>query len=765
MTTTPDAPVLSGALRIRDLRRNPAFAPGGERFGEFVRHFLSMVHGAAAALIPENPEAAEAVTWAVFQTFAIKYKTFPGRRLVAPWLLRSVRFAAARERSRLRLKAKPATFNGQAAQRLIRFLIKTSQRKSLAIIQSCFFNEPAKAFDFRKLDKELKKLAAKLSQPGASAAEVLRAMPRPPAPEAEERLLAQATQWTRKTPKTYLTRSTLASWRWVRIGTIFRRIAATVGLIVALLATTAGTTALLVKHGKVSMMKLFVGFMTRDLLAEFPDLAKPAQPFSPPPQRAPKNSAALYTPTNIWAAKLSFTPEQWKAIQPVTIPPAENVGGKMSLRNPKASRSGLAGAVGLDFHWSQAKFQFADAEFDAVGARFRGNGTYLNSLWGLKSSFKVDVNHVTKGQKIGGVTKLNFINSIPDFTYIKDSLAERLFRDLGSISPRTTYAYLTIDVPGLYPERPLGLYVMAEDIDDDFAKDRFGTKAVPIFKPVTYDLFADWGKDWSAYKDIYDLKTKATPEQLQRVVDFAQLVAHASDEEFAKRLEEFLDLEDYAAFLGGHVLMSSYDGYLANGQNFYMYLDPRTDKFGFIPWDQDHGWGEFSYVGTPDTRENASIWHPAAYDNHFLKRVIKVEAFRKVYRRKLEQALAGPFSETNLFPQIDALAAAIRPAVAAESDLRLKRFNLETKTRWLRGVRETGHMNDGNAEGPRSHPHQIKRFISVRIQSVREQLEGETDGARLTGFGEQPEPLQEQPRPSPQKPAASGTNQISLQPR
>jgi hypothetical protein len=275
-----------------------------------------------------------------------------------------------------------------------------------------------------------------------------------------------------------------------------------------------------------------------------------------------------------------------------------------------------------------------------------------------------------------------------------------LFRDLGVPAPRTAYAYLTVDVPGHSADQPLGLYVLIEDIDANFAADRFGAKDVPIFKPVTPDLFKDLGDDWKAYAGIYDLKTKATPAQLERVIQFARLVTAADDAEFAQRLPEYLDFEEFAGFLAGHVLTASYDGFLANGQNYYLYLNPRDNKFGFIPWDQDHGWGEFGYVATADLRERASIWQPSSYNNRFLERVLKVEAFHNVYRRRLDRALA-------------------------ESDFRLKRFDLALSTNWIKGPR------DGAPEGPKAPVHQIKRFITNRVKSVQDQLDGKAKGAIL----------------------------------
>jgi len=57
------------------------------------------------------------------------------------------------------------------------------------------------------------------------------------------------------------------------------------------------------------------------------------------------------------------------------------------------------------------------------------------------------------------------------------------------------------------------------------------------------------------------------------------------------------------------VILANYDGILFDGQNFYLYLDPKSQKFGFIPWDLDSCWGAFE-LGITEERERASIWHP-----------------------------------------------------------------------------------------------------------------------------------------------------------
>src|ERR1041385_6712130 len=104
-----DAPTIAeipATLTIRDLRRDRSLAPGGARFIEVARRFMPLVYGISSALIPEQPEAAEAVTIAVIETLAFRWRTISRKIPVASWLVRTTWYVAARERSRLGLKAK-----------------------------------------------------------------------------------------------------------------------------------------------------------------------------------------------------------------------------------------------------------------------------------------------------------------------------------------------------------------------------------------------------------------------------------------------------------------------------------------------------------------------------------------------------------------------------------------------------------------------------------------------------------------------------------
>jgi hypothetical protein len=730
---------------IKQLRREPSFAPGGPHFPAIVEHFVPLVYGTALKLIPEHPESALGIAQSVFELLAIKWRSLLKGRTVSGWMtalslwiLRATVSVTSRERKRLRLK-KPARDTSAAAHLALfkRFfrLNKKSQRGIIIfhILRLPPVSETPRLIALRKYAaKRVQKLARKLRKTsiGADLDSALAALVVPAPAEMTSAVIDSTQAWTVTAPRRELTRATILSWRLLAIRTFFKRVLATIGGTICVLALLAIPVVILFQRGFFLPMLIEMG--ARDNARKFPELAQPGGPWPVTPEdharvriTTPRNSAELYQQTNIYLATLRFTPDSWQAIQPTRIPRVRNMmkDGEFTLRNPEAQRSGLSGVLGLDFNWVHADFEFAGARFTNVAARFRGNGTYVDSRFGSKQSYKIDLNRFVKKQTLAKLDEFNFLNSVADASYVRDSMAERLFRDLGVPAPRTAYVYLSVDVPGKWTNQPIGLYNVVENIDKDFAHDRFGSKKTPIFKPVTYKLFEDLGPNWSDYSEIYDLKTEATAEQLQRVIELARLTSHGSDAEFARRLSEFVDLEVFAGFVAGHVLTSSYDGFFTNGQNFFLYLDPESNRFGFIAWDQDHGWGEFPIVGSDSERERASIWKPwvRQYKFRFLARAMETPAFREIYKRKLEHALEHLFIKERLFAQIDELAATIRPAIAGESAVRLARFDDAVSTTYH------GANHRGDSGSP---THQIKRFIEARIDSVRAQLAGESEGTQ-----------------------------------
>jgi spore coat protein H len=352
--------------------------------------------------------------------------------------------------------------------------------------------------------------------------------------------------------------------------------------------------------------------------------------------------------------------------------------GRSRFLGPPGGRNGVAARQGIEFDYAHATLQIDDWTFRDVAVRYKGNGSYLRATraGSDKISLKVDLNRHVKGQKLAGLTTLNFQNNITDIGWMNEAVAYRLYRDAGALAPRTTYAQVYLTVDGKSEKRYLGLYSITENVDENFAEDRFGTRTGAIFKPSTQALFTDWGPDWPAYDQSYDPKTELTDAQKQRVIALGKLVSGASDEEFAANIQDYVDLDDFARYSAVLVWLANHDSLLQNGQNFYTYLHPATNRMHFIAWDQDFSFG--------NSRNPAwSIYAPWASGNRFLSRLHNLEAFRSKYLARMAEFSERLFVTDRLKQQVSEIGPVIRPSVELEG------------TEWLPGFDQIAAGSSG----------------------------------------------------------------------
>ena len=432
----------------------------------------------------------------------------------------------------------------------------------------------------------------------------------------------------------------------------------------------------------------------------------------------------LFRLTNIANVQLEFTKSDYEALAPRGGGGWFGSGGGSAqswLQGPEGKRNGFAASRGVQFSYVHGSVTINGQTLKDVGVRYKGNGTYFEGAAKGKVSLKLDFAEYVKGQKLGTLKKLNLHSNITDASLMNEVLAFQLFRDAGVPAPRTSYARVYVTVQGQKQQAYAGLFSIVENPDEQFVAAR-GLPSGAIFKPVVSQLFADLGPDWKRYNQTYDPKTTLTDAHKQRVIDFARLVSGGTDAQFAARVGEFLDLEETARYLAVVVFLSDMDGLLGPGQNYYLYLDQRSNKFGFVPWDLDAAWGNF-WVGSKAEQQQSSIWRPWVGENRFLERVMVVEEFRRIYRAHLEDFMARLYVPERLNRRIDTIAAAIREPIAAESPYRLDKFDQAV------GLKPVAPWKWWDVlDFPASD---LKQFIAGRARSVRSQLAGESQGILL----------------------------------
>ncbi len=427
----------------------------------------------------------------------------------------------------------------------------------------------------------------------------------------------------------------------------------------------------------------------------------------------------LFNIMKVWTVEFVFTPEQWKGIAPKYAGFGGGfAAGASRLQGPQGARNGLSAASGIEFDWTYANFSIDGKQFSDIAVRYKGNGTFRQGQNSGKISLKVDLNKYVKGQKLAKLDKFNFANNITDAGWMNEELSYRLFRDAGVPAPRTSYARIYVTVTGEAAREYWGLYSIVEDVDEKFMADRFGTSDGLLLKPVTTSLFHDLGDDWAKYNQTYDPKEPMSAEQTKRVIDFCKFVTSSSDEEFAAKLGDWVDLDEFARFMAVTVWLTDLDSILDNGQNFYVFLHPETKKFSFIAWDQDHSFGQFGRGGSTAARRNFTIFHPWSGNNPFLQRVFAVPAFQALYMAKLAEFQKTIFRPERLIEQVNEIAPVIRPAIKEES---------EDKAKWFDMV-----VSDNGAD---NYSETVKGFVQARAKSVADQLDGKSQGSVVGGFG------------------------------
>ena len=386
-------------------------------------------------------------------------------------------------------------------------------------------------------------------------------------------------------------------------------------------------------------------------------------------------AADFFSATKVWTAHLTMTAEAWQAMQPHY----GSSGGDSRFLGPEGGRNGVAARQGIQFDYVHATLRLGDWTFRDVAVRYKGNGSFLRATRGGddKISLKVDLNKYVKGQKLAGPTTLNFQNNITDAGWMNEVLAYRLYRDAGALAPRTTYAQVHLTVEGQDGTRFLGLYSLSENVDEAFFEERFGTRKGAILKPSTQEVFTDWGSDWDVYNQSYDPKTDLTDAQKARVIALGRLVSKAADEEFAARIGDYVDLDDFARYFAVLVWLGNHDSLLQNGQNFYTWLHPDTNRMHFIAWDQDFSFGNNRASATNRGVEPASwpIERPWSGSNRFLARLYSVEAFRARYFARLAEFSDRLFLPERFAAQVSEIAPVIRPSIERESADWLRGFD------------------------------------------------------------------------------------------
>ena len=350
---------------------------------------------------------------------------------------------------------------------------------------------------------------------------------------------------------------------------------------------------------------------------------------------------------------------------------------------PAPGRDGLYAEV-------PATLQFGERNWGAISVRYKGNSSYRYAPSELKRSLKLDVASSDTDRMFFGMSELNLNNNAFDPSQMRESLAYDVFRLAGVPASRTAFARVFITVPGTYERQYAGVFTVVEQIDQTFFEARWHRPVGLLLKPENLTGMPYLGDDWPRYERAYSSRTTADSGDAARFIALVKLLNQASDEEFARRVGDYLDVDAFLRFLACEVVLVNTDSPLAMNRNYWIAVHPGTKKVVWIPWDLN-----MAFAGFKPSDADLSLHTPAVAGVFPLdERMLAIRAMAARYDRIVRDIIATNFTAARLEQQMAAIESVISDAAAAEPA----------------------------ATVSKAPP--LRQFVVDRVQAVRGQLEG-----------------------------------------
>ena len=286
---------------------------------------------------------------------------------------------------------------------------------------------------------------------------------------------------------------------------------------------------------------------------------------------------------------------------------------------------------------------FQGTTWENTRMRIRGDG----SRYFPKKSLKIAFDSILF---FNGRNSINFNAEYEDKSYINQYLTSRLMKESGQICFESEHARLFLN------DEFLGLYLLVENIDDDFLISNDLDQDGNLYK-ATLD-----GACLSVYDNVYYHWEKKTNENSEwdDLINLIQIINSTSDDIYYDFVNDFFYYEKMINIIAMNLLCSNSSTYY---HNYYMYHDNNNSgKWEMLPWDLDKTFAR--YGDNIPFHRSSSHWSP---DNPFLERAILCEPVFQDIKDRIDELTTTIFNENNIFPIIDSLKTVLLPSVTEDT--------------------------------------------------------------------------------------------------
>jgi spore coat protein CotH len=202
-----------------------------------------------------------------------------------------------------------------------------------------------------------------------------------------------------------------------------------------------------------------------------------------------------------------------------------------------------------------------------------------------KPKFKVKFNEFHDDQRFYGLEELSLNNSIVDCSYMKETVAWRIYAAAGVPYLRTSYARVTVN------GADYGLYLLVETPNDVWLKRNYADATGNFYdgKYVWYGGYNYTLLDFGIGVDaLYQLEEGTDVANADIAEVSAALLASQGTSAYNDTMGEVLDWDVFHRMTAVDQFIGHNDGYSLNTNNYRVYFDPADGKADLLPWDLDY---------------------------------------------------------------------------------------------------------------------------------------------------------------------------------
>jgi spore coat protein CotH len=353
----------------------------------------------------------------------------------------------------------------------------------------------------------------------------------------------------------------------------------------------------------------------------------------PPPPTEAELTAAMFPTDRLLEISIDLAEDDWQALTKQTRSFFDVIGA--TCLAPRDS----------PFTYFPASFTVDGQTIAQVGVRKKG---FFGSLDTVKPSLVVDFEEYVDGQRISGMKRLTLNNNKSDPSHVKQCLGYALFNRAGVKAPRCAFAKVVVN------GRNLGFYTHVEAVKKQFLRLNFSDDSGNLYEGALSDFRDGW-------IDTFELKTNETADDrsdIEALVPIMQL----GDQGLLAGLAPYIDADQFITFWAMELLVAHADGYARNSNNFYLYHDPTTGRFTFIPWGIDAILfpAELKAPWEPQAPPS-TIWAVSALP----RRLYNLPQERTIYFARLRELLDSVWIEDDLVAELDRMERLLSPEVDA----------------------------------------------------------------------------------------------------